>query len=448
MTQAGGDPTDRTARLRDAVALTPVGARRGVFVLVDGPEAGKTVRVDDAASRRLLIGQSPVCDIRLADKAASRRHAAVELDGDVLRITDLDSTNGTFVNGIMVKEAVLRGGELIVVGNTAIQWSLEDSATESCASTRTSFGRTLGASPAMRLLYPLCERVAASDIPVLIEGETGTGKELLAESLHEASPRAEGPFVVFDCTTISPQLLEGELFGHVRGAFTGADADRQGLFEAAHGGTLFIDEIGDLDLALQAKLLRAVERHEIRRVGGSAWTKVDVRIVAATRRDLDREIQARRFRDDLFFRLAVARLELPPLRKRTGDIALLTRCFCVLLGREPGELPPSVLQRFERHGWPGNVRELYNAVARQLALGEVRLGEDASATGTGTDPTDFIDGLVARRVPLPQARQQVRMELERRYVERMLEAHGGNVARAAAECGIGRRYFQMLKAKV
>lgn len=179
-----------------------------------------------------------------------------------------------------------------------------------------SFGRLLGGSPAMRRLYPLCERLAGSTVPIVIEGETGTGKEQLAEALHEQSSRADKPFVILDCTTIAPNLIESELLGHEKGAFTGAMRTREGVFERANGGTLLIDEIGDLPLELQPKLLRAIERGVITRVGGSKPVVVDVRLLAATRRDLDREVQLGRFRDDLFHRIAVARVELPPLRER------------------------------------------------------------------------------------------------------------------------------------
>jgi transcriptional regulator with GAF, ATPase, and Fis domain len=255
--------------------------------------------------------------------------------------------------------------------------------------------------------------------------------------------------VVFDCTTVSAALLEAEIFGHERGAFTGADTVRRGLFEEANGGTLFIDEIGDLDLTLQSKLLRAIEKSEVRRIGASRWTQVDVRILAATRRDLDREVQARRFRDDLFYRLAVARVELPPLRKRQGDVALLARCFWIALGGKDAELPSAVVQRFEDYAWPGNVRELYNAVARQLAMGEVGHGERMPGDDDARYATapDFVERFVREGMPLPRARQEVVQALEQRYVKRMLELHGGSVSRAAAASGIGRRYFQMIRAK-
>ena len=295
----------------------------------------------------------------------------------------------------------------------------------------------------MRALYPMFQRIAESELPVLIEGETGTGKEVLAESLHEASPRKNGPFVVFDCTTVAATLLESELFGHEKGSFTGAESARAGLFEAAHGGTLFVDEIGEIDPTLQAKLLRAIERHEVRRVGSNKMLSVDVRVIAATRRDLDKEVQARRFRDDLFYRLAVARIELPPLRQRRGDVSFLARYFWTSLGGDARELSPDVIQRFEEYDWPGNVRELHYSVTRQLALGD----EAMPTVELGSSTLDFIDAVVRTKAPLPRARQKVVAELERRYVEHMLSLHGGNVTRAAEASGVGRRYFQIVRAK-
>jgi DNA-binding NtrC family response regulator len=441
---------DPTPILRTAIA--PVVTRGCVVTVLEGPDAGKRFPIEDLVTQRVLIGQSPVCAVCLTDRTVSRRHAALEAEHGMVRLLDLESSNGTFVGQLRVRDIYLRGGESVRVGSTTLRIDVDASTHILQASEQSGFYRVVGASPEMRSLYPTFARLASADVPVLIEGETGTGKEVLAESLHEASARRDAPFVIFDCTTVSPTLLEAELFGHEKGAFTGAVASRRGLFEEAHGGTLFIDEVGDLDIALQAKLLRAIEKMEVRRVGGNRFTRVDVRIVAATRRDLDREVQARRFRDDLFYRLAVARVELPPLRRRQGDIELLTRTFWSALGGDEATLSPDVIQRFEAYSWPGNVRELHNAVARQIALGDAGLTGSMPPPGTegieGAAPGgDFIDRMVASGKPLPSARQEVVAEFERRYVTRMLELHGGHVGRAAAACGIGRRYFQMIRAK-
>jgi transcriptional regulator with GAF, ATPase, and Fis domain len=323
-------------------------------------------------------------------------------------------------------------------------------------STATSFGRVLGSSTEMRRLYPLCERLAASDVPVVIEGETGTGKEVLAESIHAASARASGPFMVFDCTAVPPSLIEAELFGYERGAFTGAAGSRKGIFEQASGGTLLIDEIGDLELSLQPKLLRAIQQSAVRRIGGDRWIPVDVRVLAATRRDLDRAVQAGTFRDDLFFRLAVARIELPPLRARQGDIAVLAHRFWKELGGT-GALPYDLLRRCEEYGWPGNVRELYNEILGRIALGDVRPEPEVRGSVPPPAPTsapdvqaaagDVIEAILALDLPLPRARQRVVEEFQRRYVERVLAMHGGSIVRAAEASGIAHRYFQVIRAR-
>ena len=406
-----------------------------VLTVVEGPDAGKTFTIDGSDASRTLLGQSPACAIRLADRHVSRRHAALSASGERLRVVDLDSTNGTRIGDVDVTDAHLRPGAILRVGESALRVERAGAPREVPLSKETRFGRVVGASVAMRRLYPLCARLARSTVPVLIEGETGTGKEALAESLHEASDRAQGPFVVFDCTTVPASLLESELFGHERGAFTGAVAPRAGVLEQAHGGTLLVDEIGELDLALQPKLLRALERREIQRLGSNARTKVDVRVLVATRRDLDREVQEGRFRDDLFFRIAVARIELPPLRERFGDVSLLARHFWTELGGE-GELDTNVVERLERYAFPGNVRELANAVARHAALGEL-----ADASGTEADAEPLLD------LPYPRARDRALAEFERRYIEHVLAKNGGQVARAARASGIARRYFNQILAR-
>jgi DNA-binding NtrC family response regulator len=384
-----------------------------------------------------------VCALRLNDRQVSRRHLALEIVSGQLRLTDLQSTNGTRVNGLRVGEVFLAGGESVHLGDTVLAIERASKTTQASPSFATRFGRMIGGSREMRRLYPLCARLAASAVPLIIEGETGTGKEVLAESLHAEGPRREGPFVVFDCTAVTPSLVEAELFGHERGAFTGAIGSHRGVFEQAHGGTLVIDEIGDLELRLQPKLLRAIERSEVRRVGGEKPIKVDVRIIAATRRDLDREIEAGRFRDDLFHRLAVARIELPPLRERRGDVAELTVAFFEELGADPNELLRSELfARWVAYRWPGNVRELRNAVMRYAALGE--LGEFAEVTAGNIGPVagdDVIAEVLAQGLPLAASRRLIVELFEQRYVDHVLRKHDGVVAHAAKAAGVARRHF-------
>jgi len=321
-----------------------------------------------------------------------------------------------------------------------------------------SFGRVLGASAEMRRLYPVLTSLAHSTIPVVIEGETGTGKEAVAEAIHEKGPRACGPFVVFDCTAVAPSLFESEFFGHEKGAFTGATASRSGLFSQADGGTLFIDEIGDLDLALQPKLLRAIDQSQVRPLGAAHPLQVDVRIIAATRRNLDRCVREGRFRDDLFHRLAVGRIELPPLRRRSGDVGLLARHFWTVLARQESWLreaerdpPLELVRRWERDPWPGNIRQLRNAVARVLVVGQAQAANmDAGRSSSVWDPApprgdDFLDQIIAEHLALPVARKRVVREFERRYLEEALARQGGAVGRAAKASGIAVRNFQLMR---
>ncbi len=417
-----------------------------------GPDAGAHVVLDGSQPSRMLVGQSPACGLRLSDPHVSRRHVSLEATERGLRVLDLGSRNGTLFCGAAITDAVFAGGQTIQVGASSLQIDVTTAPREVPLSDATSFGRVFGASAAMRRLYPLCERLARSDVPIVIEGETGTGKELLAEAIHESGPRAQGPFVVFDCTTVAPNLVESSLFGHEKGAFTSAVSQRKGVFELASGGTLLIDEVGDLDPQLQPKLLRALERFEIQRVGGDRFIPVDVRVLAATRRDLDREVQEGRFRDDLYFRLAVTRLELPALRERHGDVALLARHFWRKMAPDAGPLPAHLLARFEGHDWPGNIRELRNAVARAIALGDLVLEPRRSSVAPPPSTqaplpaaSDVVDAVLAEGLPLAVARQKIVDDFEKRYVERVLEKHGGNVTRAAHASGIARRYFYTLK---
>ena len=439
---------DALEGLRRPGDAAPASAFR--IVVASGSVPGKELTV---SAGRLLVGTSPVCDLVLTDERVSRRHLAVTPVGNTLRIEDLESTNGTFTNEIRITGAYLRGGETITIGSTLLLVSAA-AATEPAEKTPrlVSYGRVLGTSAKMQRVYAFAKKVAASEIPCTIEGETGTGKEQLAEAIHEGSRRARGPFVVFDCTAVPGTLMESALFGHEKGSFTGASNARPGVFEQADGGTLFIDEIGDLDISLQPKLLRALQRGETQRVGGTGWTKSNVRILAATRRDLDREVQEGRFRDDLFFRLAVARIELPPLRERGEDVELLARAFWASLGPSAGAFPTEFLTRYRNHTFPGNVRELLNTVVRWQALGEMGLADlDDDADAEAAPPSvrvDFVQKLIREDVPFSKARQLAALDFERRYVQAVLDKFDGNVTKAARASGIGRRYFHMLLAKI
>jgi DNA-binding NtrC family response regulator len=443
-------PDDQRTVPRSMPALP--GACRFVITVTSGG-AGR-FEIDATHPSPLLIGQSELCELRLADPTVSRRHASMEVVGERLRLRDLGSTNGTWIDGVAIVEVCLTGTTQVRVGNTVLRVDRGEPSAALSIGSANRFGSVLGGSQAMRRLHPLCARLAASQVPVVIEGETGVGKEQLAESLHTMGPRGAGPFVVFDCTAVAPSLIESELFGHERGAFTGSVTEHAGVFERAHGGTLLIDEIGDMPLDLQPKLLRAIERLSITRVGGRAPRQVDVRVLAATRRDLDREVQLGRFRDDLFHRLAVARIELPPLRARHGDVELLARHFWVGMGGDPELCPDELLRAWEDYAWPGNVRELRNAVARRLALGDLVLAPEEARSAPTVHAMhgvlasgDAIGAVLALDLPLNEARQRVVDEFEQRYVLRLIELSGGNMGRAAAAAGVARRHFRRLKSK-
>lgn len=448
MREWGKPMTDELAT--EIIEGSRTGGERTAFrvTVKAGPDAGKSVLIEPLSPASTLVGKSPACQLVLTDAKISRRHISLDIGDDtLLRLTDLGSTNRTTVNGVLVAEASLRGGEIITIGGSSLL--VERITTEGArakGSSAVSFGRLVGASPAMRRIYPACTKLAASTIPIIIEGETGTGKELLAEALHEEGPRASRPFVVFDCSSVAPNHGEAVLFGE-------QGSPQKGVFEAAHEGTLLLDEITELAPDLQAKLLRAIDRGEICRAMGNDWIKVDVRIIATTRRDLEKEVEAGRFREDLFFRLAVGRIELPPLRRRGDDLALLADYFWKRAATSNDDidsehLPHDFLRRYEGYAWPGNVRELMNAIARRHALGD---SDPESLSNPAAEPDAAPDHafrwIIEQDLPFTRARDIVTAEFVRHYVKAVLEQHGGNVTRAAAASGLARRYFQILRKK-
>jgi DNA-binding NtrC family response regulator len=439
------DETERAHLPRD---LAPVASFR--VTVAEGPDAGATAVVG-AEGGSFLVGTSPTCDLVLSDRRVSRRHLALDVQDGHLRLTDRGSTNGTKVGPLVVEVARLSGGERIHVGDSTLRLERVHSSGAATLWPVESFGRLLGGSAAMRRLYPRMQKLAAAHMPVLVEGETGTGKELFAEALHEMGPRKAHPFVVFDCATLDPRSAETVLFGEERRLPSGAVEVRKGAFEEAQGGTLLLDEIAELPLATQARLSRAVERREVCRVGGDRWIAVDARILATSRKNLDREVEHGRFRDDLFFRLAGARLELPPLREREGDVALLASAFWRRMMGETATVPDEILGSFEGYAWPGNVRELETLLARRAALGDLdEAPPEPSAAGSATASSDdarVFARVLALDLPFSEARARVISEFEAYFVQRVLARHGGNVSRAAAASGIARRYFQILKTR-
>jgi two-component system response regulator HydG len=442
-----GAGEDVTTRLHGSFDPSPV-PEPFLLSVAKGPDQGQSFVLDGSQPSRVLLGQAPACDIRLTDRTVSRRHVALDVEGGRVRVSDLGSKNGTKVNGVKIIEAWVQGGETIQVGSTLFRLDRHSAGKKIALSPATSWGRMVGASTEMRRLYPLCEKLAQSDVPVIIEGETGTGKELLAECLHEQGPRGDGPFVLLDCTAVPAPLLEVELLGYAAGARPGATEGRAGVMEQAHGGTLLINEVAELDLSLQVQLLRVLERRSVKRLGSDQAIPTDFRLLVSTRSDLDREVAAGRFRDELLHRIAVARIELPPLRRRKGDVLLLARHFCQELGGTDQALQQAMRLGWDEHSWPGNVRELRSTVARHLALGELaEISEHDD--GVLNEPVS-VDQIIeqALTLPLGEARQRVVVEFERRYVRRVLDRHSGNVTHAAESAGVARRYFQILKARL
>jgi transcriptional regulator with PAS, ATPase and Fis domain len=385
-----------------------------------------------------VVGTDEGCDVRVIDPHVSRRHCEVSLTDAGVVLRDLGSKNGTFIGNVEVREAVVQPGTIVRFGDHLLVVRVTGAPREIPLSLSARFGAAVGGTVNMRALFARLEVAARTDETVLLLGDSGTGKELLARGIHDASARRAGPFTVFDCGAVAPSLVEAELFGFVRGAFTGADRERAGIFEQANGGTLFLDEIGELPLDVQPKLLRALESRQAKRVGGSSWIPLDVRIVAATHRDLAANMASGAFRPDLYYRLAVLQARVPPLRERRDDIELLTERF--LAEWSPPltvhDLPPGTLEMLRRHEWPGNVRELRNALSRIVVFREADLG--AGNTGMRGDGETLLS------LPLRDARQQVIERFEHDYVTKQLAAHGGNVTRAAEACGVSRQFLHRL----
>ncbi len=407
------------------------------LVVVDGPDRGKEVVPDRAVVR---VGSSKEVDLHLSDPTVSRYHCELSMKGERVRVVDTGSMNGTFVSGVRFRDAEVPLGTPLQLGKTTIRVTVGDETIEVPLSTRDRFGTLLGRSARMREVFAVLERIAPSNATVLLEGESGTGKELAAEGIHGSSPRSSGGFVVFDCGAVPHDLVESALFGHVRGAFTGAIADRRGVFEEADGGTLFFDEIGELPLDLQPKLLRALEKREVRPVGGSATLGCDVRVVAATNRSLVAEVNAGRFREDLYYRLSVVKVTMPPLRERLEDVPLLVGLFLASLaaeGAEPPKLSDGQIAAMAARPWPGNVRELKNAVERVVALsGAAASGPIAVGGASKAAPPDLS-------VPFHEACDG----FARRYLEATLRRSAGNVSAAARAAGVSRKLIQRMMTK-
>ncbi len=419
------------------------------MTVVEGPDRGLSVR---GRGGEMSAGAAEGNGLRLADPSVSRHHFSVTSVPDGFLVRDLGSTNGTRVNGVRIERGYLDDEAVIEIGRTKIRFEpLAETVSEPLSASE-RYGRVLGQSSAMRRIFAMLPGLAASQGTLLIEGETGTGKGLLAEAIHEAGPRAGGPFVVLDCASIPPTLVESELFGHMRGSFTGAHADRPGAFEQAAGGTIFLDEIGELPLDMQPKLLRALEDRTVKRVGGRSVIRLDVRVVAATNRDLRVEANRGAFRSDLYYRLNVFKIELPPLRERRDDIPLLGRWFYEQL--RPGrEASPHLLASLSRQPWHGNVRELRSAVERWVLLDDLgaaaadEAGETPAPAGPPAEEAAAAGPAFDPELPFRVAKEQAVARWERRYLEQLMEHAGGNLSQAARVVGSDRSHLRDLLKK-
>ncbi len=404
------DPTTGALRARDYTVS-----------VVAGPDAGRTVPVTE----RLVVGTHADSGLVLTDTTVSRFHLELTPRGDGVALRDLESRNGVYVGGARVQDALIESDSTVSLGRTKLAITLAEHDLAIEPKELTAFGGMVGRSAAMQSLFRVLERIAPTQVNVLVLGETGTGKELIARAIHDASLRSSGPFVVFDCGAVAENLVESELFGHVKGAFTGAMNARAGAFEEANGGTIFLDEIGDLPLAMQPKLLRVLEAGTVKRVGETGYRHVDVRVVAATHHDLGALVQTGRFRADLFYRLSVIVVRVPALRDRPEDIPLLVRHFVERAGRSTAELGEHDLRRLYEHPFPGNVRELRNEVERALVLPVAPAPVSASVPPPSR--------------PVGSALSAEAFEARGRRVALALSRRAGNQTLAAQDLGISRR---------
>jgi len=427
--KGGGPPKKNSDKTEVLTGLTarPLILKKARFTVMNGREAGKELVIQKPL---VTIGTLPESDLVLTDPTVSRRHAEVEERTGGYLLRDHDSTNGTFLDSVKVREAYLSPGSVIRLGQTELTFAPLEERIEVPQSKAASFGELIGSATPMQEVYGILERIAPTDVTVLLEGETGTGKELAARAVHSHSRRTNGPFIVIDCGAVAPNLIESELFGHEKGAFTDAVKARQGAFELADGGTIFLDEIGELSLDLQPKLLRALDQRETKRVGADKPVSFNVRVVSATNKELDKEVKAGRFREDLFYRLSVVRVALPPLRKRKEDIEIIAGHLLAGISSEIGKkiagLAPEALAALSAYSWPGNVRELKNVLGRAAALCDGKRIEAKDLFLSQGKKTATFEGLSGKTLE----------EIEKAAIYATLKSVDGNKTEAAKVLGI------------
>ncbi|MCC6746214.1 MAG: sigma 54-interacting transcriptional regulator [Deltaproteobacteria bacterium] len=437
---------------------TELHLRKCKFVL----ERGGRVREKVFDQAVVTLGAMEDNDLVINEETVSRYHAKVVQEPEGYVLVDLGSTNGTFINRVRVREGYLKPGCTAQLGKVEVKFFFADEKVPIVPSRKERLGSMIGRNVKMREIYGIIEKIAPTGTTVIIEGETGTGKEVVAQTIHQLSDRADGPMMVFDCGAVPENLIESELFGHEKGSFTGAIMTRQGLFEMAHGGSLFLDELGELSLDLQPKLLRALEQREIRRVGSNKPIKVDVRVIAATNRNLEEEVRAGRFREDLFYRLSVVRIIIPPLRERPEDIALLVEHFLKThaFNRRPDGTPKvdgadrEAMDLLASYRWPGNVRELLNAIERAVSFADGPLIQardlpDMIRVASSSSPGSVANVAAGATIDstFKDAKEKWISSFERDYIVGLLRKNNGNISHAAREADIDRKYFRKLMRK-
>ncbi len=448
-------PSAAPTQLLTTPGLTESVAIPRISITVEREAGSASSRVLEFEGDRCRLGSHPANDLALNDPQVSRFHCELSPGKGGWRVVDSGSLNGTSVGGVRVRDADLPRPECrLELGGSVLRVRELGPSAEANVPVWPSFGALYGTSLVMRRLFGVLDRVARSDANVLLEGESGTGKELVATEIVRRGPRADRPFVIVDCGAIAPTLIESELFGHAKGSFTGATVDRVGAFEAADGGTLFLDEIGELPLEMQPKLLRAIEAREVRRVGENRARKIDVRIIAATNRRLEREVNKTRFREDLYFRLSVVTVRVPPLRERVDDLTMLVHVFLEQLGASEAErlFTPEVTADLARYDWPGNVRELRNYVERTVVLEAAspasRARESVLPPAAGAPAATPAAGAPADlEVPFRLAKEQLVDGFEHAYLSALVAWAQGNISRAARKAGLDRMYLYRLMQK-
>lgn len=438
--------TSTIATLHGALENNADGPPRCQLVVVEGNDMGRAAAF---GAGEMVVGTDSACDLVLRDERVSGQHLALQSCPQGFVVRDLESRNGTLFSGSRIHQATVPVGATLKIGHSYLRIQPQPEPLEVEPSQSRRFGELVAESLAMREVFAVLELAAGSEMTVLLEGETGTGKELAARALHEASARRKAPFVAIDCGALPENLLESELFGHIRGAFTGAARDRRGAFNRAQGGTVFLDELDSVPLTVQSRLLRVIEERRLKAVGSDQEQDIDVRLVGASRAELSSRVAEGTFRPDLYYRLSVLRVVLPPLRQRREDIAPIVGELLRLRGAEfPAVLGPN-LDRLVSHDWPGNVRELRNVIDRAITLSpkaeafsQLRLSLSSSGDNAADDPL-----AIRTDIGFADAKQRLVQVFERRYLRDLLARHGGNISATARAADLDRKHLKTLLRK-